>query len=39
MVKQSDLIIAYVTREWGGAYKTLEKAIKLNKKIINVADK
>lgn len=33
-----DAIICYITREYGGAYKAVKRAIKNNKTIINLAD-
>lgn len=39
MVKEADVVIAYVIHSWGGAAKTLEYAEKKKKKIINYADK
>ena len=38
MVKNSDLIIAYVKYNWGGSGKSLEKAKRLKKQIINLAN-
>ncbi len=38
IVQKSDLIIAYVNRTYGGAYKMLCYARKLNKPIINLVD-
>ncbi len=38
MIHNSDLIIAYVSHSYGGAYKTLKYAQKINKKIINLAE-
>ncbi|MBR2870329.1 MAG: hypothetical protein IKB98_02990 [Clostridia bacterium] len=38
MVKQADLVIAYVRHSWGGARRTFEFAKRLQKKIINLAD-
>ncbi len=38
MVKSSDIVIAYVKHDWGGAYKTLSYAKRLKKKIINLAE-
>lgn len=37
MVLQADLIVAYVVNSFGGAYKTLEFAVKKKKNIINLA--
>ena len=37
MMENSDLIIAYVHRGFGGAFKTLEFAKRRNKKVINIA--
>ena len=36
MVEQSDLVIAYIERDKGGAYKAIKYAEKLNKKVINL---
>ncbi len=38
MVDESDIVIAYVKRNFRGAFKTLEYAKKLNKKILNIAN-
>lgn len=38
MIKQSDLVFAYVNKNYGGAYNALLVAKKLNKKIINLAE-
>lgn len=38
MVSESDLIIAYVTHTYGGAYKTIQYARKKRKIIINLAE-
>ena len=38
MMKNCDLVIAYVKHSYGGAYNTLKEAKRKNKKIINVAD-
>ena len=39
MVDQADVIIAYVSHEYGGAYKTLTYAKRKNKTIINLHNK
>ena len=39
MLKQSDIVICYVTHYFGGAGKMLEKAVKQEKTIINLAEK
>jgi len=39
MIERADLIIAYVDREYGGAYNALRFAEKMKKKIINLAEK
>lgn len=39
MLNKSDFVICYVTHHFGGAGKFMEKAIKKNKKVINIADK
>ncbi len=36
MILNSDLVIAYVIRSYGGAYKSLQVAKKRNKRIINI---
>lgn len=38
MVDQSDLVVYWVQRKYGGAYKTMLYAEKQQKKIINLAD-
>ncbi|MBR2460730.1 MAG: hypothetical protein IKB34_05840 [Clostridia bacterium] len=38
MVSEADLVIAYVSHTYGGAYKTLRYARSKNKKIINLAE-
>lgn len=38
MVDRSDLVVFYVERKKGGAYQTLQYAVKQNKKIINLAE-
>ena len=38
MIIQSDIVIAYVNKPYGGAYKALQFAHRKNKKIINLAD-
>ena len=38
MVRNADLIIAYMEHNWGGAYKTLQAAKRERKRIINVCD-
>lgn len=38
MIKNADLIIAYVSHNYGGAYKSLQAAKRSNKKIINIYD-
>lgn len=37
MIEQSDLIICYVSREYGGAYSAIKYAKRLNRRIINLA--
>ncbi len=39
MAEKADCIIAYVTHEWGGAYKTYEYAKRMQKQIFNIAQK
>ena len=36
MVTNADIIIAYVNRNYGGAYKSLQVAKRKGKKIINI---
>ena len=36
MIENSDLIIAYVNNNYGGAYKSLRYAMRKNRKIINL---
>ena len=36
MVEQADVVIAYVTHDWGGAAKTLEYAVRKKSQIINI---
>ncbi len=38
MMTNSDLIIAYVNQNYGGAYKSLQIAKRRNKRIINICD-
>ena len=38
MIANADLVVAYVCRSYGGAYKALQIANKMKKKIINVYD-
>ena len=38
IISKSDLVIAYVSRTYGGAYKAFQYAKRRNKKIINLAD-
>lgn len=38
MVDRSDLVVFYVKNNFGGAYKTMQYAIKSKKKIINIAN-
>ena len=37
MVEQADIIIAYVSHDYGGANKTLKYALKKKKRILNIA--
>ena len=37
MVEQADLVLCYIERESGGAYKAVQYAKKLGKKIVNLA--
>lgn len=39
IVENVDLIVCYITHDYGGAYKAVEKARKKGLKIINLADK
>ncbi len=38
MVEQADIVIAYITHDFGGAYKTYLYAIKKGKTVFNLAD-
>ena len=38
MVDKSDLVIAHVDHDWGGAAKTLEYAIRKKKSYINLGE-
>lgn len=38
MVNESDVVIAYITHSWGGAFRYVELAQKKGKAIINIAD-
>lgn len=38
MMKEADIIIAYVNRSFGGAYKSLEVARRAKKSIVNICD-
>ena len=38
MLKQASVVVTYVTRSWGGAAKFSEKATRLKKTVINLAD-
>ena len=38
MVEKADLIICYIEHDSGGAYKTIQYAVKQNKSIINLAE-
>ena len=38
MVEQADLVICYIEREIGGAYKAVQYADKLGKEVINLAE-
>ena len=37
MIKKSDIVIAYITHAWGGAYQTYKYAKGKNKNIINIS--
>lgn len=37
MVNESDMVICYITHDWGGAAQYVDKARKKNKQIINLA--
>lgn len=39
MVKNADVIIVYITHQWGGAYQAYKYAKSLNKTIFNIAEK
>ena len=38
MVDRADLLICYVEKEFGGAYQTMQYALKTGKKVINIYD-
>ena len=38
MVDKADVVISYVTREYGGAFKALRRAIKKKKQVINIME-
>ena len=38
MMTNADLIVAYVTHNWGGAYKFLQMAKRKKKKTVNISD-
>lgn len=38
MVQESDVVVAYVIHDWGGAVKTLKYAERKTKRIINIAE-
>ena len=38
MVNRSDIIIAYISHNWGGAAKTFDYALRKKKKMINLAE-
>ena len=38
MVEKADYVVAYITHDWGGAYKTYEYAKRKGKDIFNLAD-
>lgn len=38
MLKQASVVVTYVTRSWGGAAKFAEKATRMKKTVINLAD-
>ena len=38
MVKNADIILCYIKRHYGGAYKAVKLAEKLKKKVINIAE-
>ena len=38
MIKNADLIIAYVDHDYGGAYKSFQYAKQKNKRVINICD-
>lgn len=38
MAEQADLILCYIERESGGAYKAVQYAKKLGKEVINLAE-
>ena len=38
MIEKSDIVIAYVEHEWGGAYQNYRYALRLGKEILNLAE-
>jgi len=38
MVEAADLVVAYVSHDWGGAYKTYKHARRMGKEIYNLAE-
>ena len=38
MIEKADLVIAYVDREWGGAYQSYRYALRKGKEILNLAE-
>ena len=38
MISKADLVIAYVSRTYGGAYQTLQFARRKKKRVINLAE-
>ena len=38
MIRESDVVITYITHSWGGAAQFVEMAKKKRKRIINVAE-
>lgn len=39
MVNRSDIVIAYISHNWGGAAKTFDYAVRKGKRMINIVEK
>ena len=37
MVEKADFVVAYITHDWGGAYKTYKYAKQKKKEILNIS--